>query len=56
MRFNVSLANVLKTATRQKIVQFLLNHNALMSEREIISVLKLSPMSVNRVMKHLPGQ
>lgn len=53
MKFNVSISEVLKTKTKQKIVKFLLNHNALMSEREIASVLKVSHMSVNRTMRDL---
>lgn len=36
-----------------KVVNFLLNHEASMSEREIASVLDVSHMSVNRIMKEL---
>jgi len=36
-----------------KLIKFILNHEALMSEREIASVLKVSHMSVNRAMQEL---
>lgn len=36
-----------------KIVTFLLNHEAAMSEREIASVLNVSHMTINRIMKDL---
>ena len=53
MRFNVSLLDVLSSKTKAKIVKFLLTHKASMSEREIASVLKVSHMSVNRIMREL---
>lgn len=53
MRFNASLVNILNSATKVKIVKFLLTHEASMSEREIASILKVSHMSINRTMREL---
>jgi predicted nucleotidyltransferase len=53
MKFNLSPADVLNSKTKTKIVTFLLNHEAAMSEREIASVLNVSHMSINRIMKEL---
>ncbi len=53
MRFNASLLDILNSATKLKIVRFLLTHEALMSEREIASILKVSHMSINRTMREL---
>lgn len=53
MRFHGSLLNLLKSESRQKIVKFLLNHQASMSEREIAAILKVSHMSINRMMQEL---
>ena len=53
MKFNVSPLDVLSSKTKAKIVKFLLTHKASMSEREIASVLKVSHMSVNRIMREL---
>ncbi len=53
MRFHESFSNLFKSEFKQKIVKFLLNYEASMSEREIASVLKLSHMSVNRAMREL---
>ena len=53
MKFNVSPLDVLNSKTKAKIVKFLLTHKASMSEREIASVLKVSHMSVNRIMREL---
>jgi len=53
MRFHASLLDVLKSKTKLKITQFLLSHQAEMSEREIASILGVSHMSVNRTMREL---
>lgn len=53
MKFNVSLVDILNSATKLKIVKFLLTHEASMSEREIASILKVSHMSINRTMREL---
>jgi len=53
MKFHVSPLDVLSSRTKIKIVKFLLSHTASMSEREIASVLKISHMSVNRIMREL---
>ena len=53
MKFNTSIINILNSATKLKITKFLLTHEALMSEREIASILKVSHMSVNRAMREL---
>ncbi len=55
MKFNISLPKLLNSGTKIKIVKFLLNHRATMSEREIASVLKVSHMSVNRSLRELSG-
>lgn len=44
---------MLNSKTKRKIAEFLLNHEASMSEREIASILKVSHMSVNRTMREL---
>ncbi len=53
MRFAISLIDILNSATKLKIVKFLLTHEASMSEREIASILKVSHMSINRTMQEL---
>ena len=53
MRFNSALMDVLSSKTRVKIISFLINHKATMSEREMASILKISHMSVNRAMREL---
>jgi len=53
MKFDFSPAEILNSKTKAKIVTFLLNHEAAMSEREIASVLDVSHMSINRMMKEL---
>lgn len=53
MKFHISILNLINSATKLKIVKFLINHTASMSEREISSVLNVSHMSVNRTMKEL---
>lgn len=53
MKFHISLLDTLTSKTKIKIIRFLLNHEAFMSEREIASVLNVSHMSVNRTMREL---
>jgi predicted nucleotidyltransferase len=53
MKFNQSLAGLIRSPAKMKIAEFLLTHESSMSEREIASVLKVSHMSVNRIMREL---
>lgn len=53
MKFDTSVIDMLSSKTRLKIIKFLLTHEASMSEREIASVLKVSHMSINRIMTEL---
>ncbi len=53
MKFHLSLTNFLNSPMKLKIVKFLINHTASMSEREIAAVINVSHMSVNRAMKEL---
>ncbi len=53
MVFHKSLLTILNSKTKQKIVGFLLKHEALMSEREIAAVSGVSHMSINRIMGEL---
>jgi predicted nucleotidyltransferase len=53
MKFSFSPIEIITSKTKTKIVKFLLSHEAAMSEREIASVLNVSHMSINRIMKEL---
>src|SRR3989338_5042658 len=53
MRFNLSFNDLFKSEVKTKLVKFLLSHEAVMSEREVASILKISHMSVNRTMQEL---
>ena len=53
MVFHKPLLTVLDSKTKQKIIGFLLKHEALMSEREIAAVSGVSHMSINRIMREL---
>ncbi len=53
MRFHESYLNLLNSEVKIRIIEFLLDHEALMSEREIASIVKVSHMSVNRIMREL---
>ncbi len=55
MRFYLPLGDLFKSETKLKIIKFLLDHEAAMSEREIASILKISHMSVNRTLRDLNG-
>jgi len=53
MIFHSPILSVLNSRTKQKMIGFLLKHEALMSEREIAAVSGVSHMSVNRIMREL---
>lgn len=53
MRFNDSFLQLIDTEAKRKIIQFLLNHDSAMSEREISSLVGNSHMTVNRVLRDL---
>lgn len=53
MRFHEPYRELFKSEIKLKIIEFLLKHEASMSEREIASVLDVSHMSVNRTMQEL---
>ena len=55
MKFHSSLLEIVSSKKRVKIITFLISHTASMSEREIASVLKVSHMSINRIMQELAG-
>ena len=53
MKYHTSILDILNSKVKVKIIKFLLDHEASMSEREIASVLKVSHMSVNRTLREL---
>lgn len=53
MRFHLPLGGLFKSEAKLKIIKFLLDHEAAMSEREMASILKISHMSVNRTLRDL---
>lgn len=53
MRFHASFSDLITFPAKRKVVEFLLSHEAPMSEREIASVLGISHMTVNRTMREL---
>jgi len=53
MKFHMLLLDVLNSKTKIKIVKFLLTHEVSMSEREMASILNVSHMSINRIMREL---
>ena len=53
MKFHLSLSDLFKSEAKLKIIKFMLEHEASMSEREIASILKISHMSVNRTLRDL---
>jgi predicted nucleotidyltransferase len=53
MVFHSPFLIFLDSKTKQKIIGFLLKHEALMSEREIAAVSGVSHMSINRIMREL---
>ena len=55
MRFNIDLNGILASKKRIKVLQNLFNAEASMSERELSRIVKVSHMSINRLMKELAG-
>jgi predicted nucleotidyltransferase len=53
MVFHKPILDILNSKTKQKVLLFLLKHEALMSEREIAAVSGVSHMSINRIMHEL---
>jgi predicted nucleotidyltransferase len=53
MEFHTLQLDILSSKTKLKIINFLINYDHNMSEREISSILNVSHMSVNRIMKEL---
>lgn len=53
MMFSISILDLINSEAKQKVVRFLLTHDASMSEREIASVVGLSHTSVNRILQEL---
>lgn len=53
MKFNDSFLQLIDTEAKLKVVRFLLNHEAAMSEREISSLVGISHMTVNRILRNL---
>jgi len=55
MVFKDTVLNVLSTPKKRRVVKFMLSGSPKMSEREMASVLKISHMSVNRILTELYG-
>lgn len=53
MIFSGSILDLINSEAKQKVIRFLLTHDASMSEREIASVAGVSHMSVNRILQDL---
>ena len=53
MKFNISIVDIINSKLKMRIIEFLLSHEAAMSEREIASIIKVSHMSINRIMPEL---
>lgn len=53
MMFSISILDLINSEAKQKVIRFLLTHDASMSEREIASVAGVSHMSVNRILQDL---
>ena len=51
MRFKDSLFTIINSEAKVKLARFLLKHDAVMSEREIASIIGISHMSVNRFLQ-----
>ncbi len=50
MRFNTALLNMFNSDIKQKVIMYYFTHDISMSERELASILKISHMSINRIM------
>ena len=55
MKFNIATEEIILPGIKIKVLKHLMQHEALMGEREIASVIKVSHMSVNRALKELSG-
>jgi predicted nucleotidyltransferase len=53
MEFHTLQSDIITSKTKLKVINFLINYDHNMSEREISSILDVSHMSVNRIMKEL---
>jgi predicted nucleotidyltransferase len=53
MKFSLPLEVFLESKLSARVIRFFLRHDAVMSEREIASILDISHMSVNRALKAL---
>lgn len=53
MQFNVSLDEILHSKAKMKILKHLFSEEVSMSERELASIVKVSHMTINRLMKEL---
>jgi len=53
MQFEFSLDNLIGSKAKLKILKYLFGHLASMSENELARVIKISPMTINRLMKEL---
>ena len=53
MQFNISLDKILHSRAKTKILKYLFSEEVSMSERELASIVKVSHMTINRLMKEL---
>ena len=53
MQFELSLDKLISSKAKLKILKYLFGHTASMSENELARVIKISPMTINRLMKEL---
>lgn len=53
MQFELSLDKIIGSKAKIKILKYLFGHLASMSENELAKVIKISPMTINRLMKEL---
>lgn len=53
MKFELSLDKIIGSKAKIRILKYLFGHQASMSENELAKIIKVSPMTVNRLMKEL---
>lgn len=53
MKFELSLDKIIGSKAKIRILKYLFGHQAPMSENELAKIIKVSPMTVNRLMKEL---
>lgn len=53
MQFELFLDDIIGSKAKIKILKYLFGHTASMSENELARVIKISPMTINRLMKEL---